>query len=120
MTKATAGTIDQYIADFPPETRAILQKVRQTIQAVAPEATETISYGIPTFDWHGKHLIHFAGWKTHIGLYPTPSGITHFSAELTPYVHDKGSVRFPIDRPMPYELIERMVRFRVNEQPTQK
>ncbi|MBM3148061.1 MAG: DUF1801 domain-containing protein, partial [Actinobacteria bacterium] len=83
--------------------------------SVAPGATETISYGIPTFDLEGTHLVHFAGYRAHIGLYPAPSGIAAFRDELEPYRPAKGSVRFPLDRPLPTGLIRRIVAFRVDE-----
>jgi uncharacterized protein YdhG (YjbR/CyaY superfamily) len=113
--RSTAGTIDDYIAEFPPQTQKVLQEVRALIRAVAPEATETISYAIPTFDLNGKHLVHFAGYAAHIGFYPTASGIAAFSEELRGYKSAKGSVQFPLDRPMPADLIRQIVEFRVAE-----
>jgi uncharacterized protein YdhG (YjbR/CyaY superfamily) len=109
-----ASTIDEYIAGFPPEIQAILQQVRATIHAAAPEATETISYQMPTFALHGN-LVHFAAFKHHIGFYPTPSGTAQFQQALAPYKGGKGSVRFPLDQPIPYELITEIVRFRAAE-----
>lgn len=106
---------DRNIAEFPAETQQVLQAVRGIIRAAAPDATETISYAMPTFDLKRKHLVHFAGYKHHIGLYPTSSGIAAFEAELTAYKHAKGSVQFPLDRPLPTDLIRRMVEFRVKE-----
>ncbi len=113
--RRTAATIDEYLGDFPPETRALLERLRAVIAEEAPEATETISYAIPTFDLAGKHLVHFAGYAGHVGLYPTPSGVTEFAEELAAYRHGKGTARFPIDRPLPEELIRRIVRFRIAE-----
>lgn len=113
--KPGAGSIDEYIAGFPPATARMLQELRALIRAVAPGATETISYGIPTFDLEGTHLVHFAGYRAHIGLYPAPSGIAAFRDELEPYRPAKGSVRFPLDRPLPTGLIRRIVAFRVDE-----
>ena len=115
-----ASPIDDYIAGFPPETQGILQQVRATIQAAAPAATETISYAIPTFDLGKKHLVHFAGFSSHIGFYPTPSGMAAFEEELKPYKRAKGSVQFPLNQPMPLELLQRMVEYRVAEVNTKK
>ena len=106
--------IDEYITGFPADIQAILQKIRRTIHEAAPEAVETISYQMPTFKLKGN-LVHFAAWKTHIGFYPTPSGITHFAAELAPYEKSKGTVHFPLDRPIPYDLIRKIVLVRVKE-----
>lgn len=113
--RSTADSIDEYIADFPPETRAALEEVRAVIRAAAPEAVETISYAIPTFDLNGKHLVHFAGYAKHIGFYPIPSGMEAFKEELKAYKQGKGSVQFPLDGPMPADLIRRIVEFRVAE-----
>jgi uncharacterized protein YdhG (YjbR/CyaY superfamily) len=113
--RATARTIDDYIAGCPPDVQELLQHVRNTIKAAAPEATETMSYGLPTFDLGGRHLVHFAAFKNHIGLYPTPSGIEAFEEELRPYKSGRGSVQFPLDRPLPLDLIARIVEFRVLE-----
>lgn len=113
-SRASARDIDEYIAGFPNEVREILSKIRATIREAAPEAQETINYGIPTFTLHGN-LVHFAAFKKHIGFYPTPSGIKKFEAELAGYESAKGSVQFPLDQPIPYELIARMVTFRVEE-----
>ena len=110
-----ASTIDEYIAGFPPETQARLQAVRALIAAIAPEATETISYAIPTFDLKGKHLVHFAGYASHIGFYPTPTGSDEFKEELSAYKTGKGSVQFPLSEPLPMDLIRRIVEFRVAE-----
>jgi uncharacterized protein YdhG (YjbR/CyaY superfamily) len=107
-------TIDEYVAQFPSETQDILNKLRQVIQETAPEATEKISYQMPTFALHGN-LVHFAAYENHIGFYPTPSGIEMFKDELSSYKGAKGSVQFPINKQLPYELIRRIVDFRVNE-----
>jgi uncharacterized protein YdhG (YjbR/CyaY superfamily) len=114
-TRATAGSIDEYIAGFPSATQKVLQEVRALIKASAPDATETISYAMPTFDLNGHHLVHFAGYERHIGFYPVPSGIEAFAEELQPYKRGKGSVQFPLGRPLPTELIRRIVEFRVAE-----
>ncbi len=106
--------IDEYIAAFPSEIQAILQQIRVIIKQAAPEATETISYQMPTFVLNGN-LVHFAAFKSHIGFYPIPTGIEAFKNELSGYKMGKGSVQFPIDQPMPLELISRIVKFRVDE-----
>ncbi|HEY5169686.1 MAG TPA: DUF1801 domain-containing protein [Thermoleophilia bacterium] len=115
MPRSTAATIDEYIADFPPETQAALEELRALIRASAPGATETISYAIPTFDLNGRHLVHFAGYAKHIGFYPIPSAMTAFAEELAPYKSGKGSAQFPLGRPLPADLIRRIVEFRVAE-----
>ncbi|AIS59322.1 iron chaperone [Listeria ivanovii] len=112
--KLEFSTIDEYIAGTPPETQPILQKIRETIQAAAPEATEKISYQMPTFYFEGN-LVHFALAKKHYGFYPAPSGIKAFEAELIAYKYSKGAVQFPIDKPVPYDLIAKMVTFRLAE-----
>ena len=110
----TPSSIDDYIAGFPPEIRDILTRIRAVIREAAPDATEAIKYRMPTFVLHGN-LVHFAAYKAHIGLYPTPTGIEAFGDELAPYVGGKGSVRFPLDQPIPYDLIRRIATFRVRE-----
>jgi uncharacterized protein YdhG (YjbR/CyaY superfamily) len=107
-------TIDEYIAGFPPDVQAILQEIRRTIREAAPEAQEAIKYRMPTFTLKGN-LVHFAAFKKHIGLYPTPTGVEEFKNELSAYKGAKGSVQFPLDKPIPYGLISRIVRFRVGE-----
>lgn len=107
-------TIDEYIAQFPPDVRNILIKLREIIHEAAPDATEKISYQMPTF-WLNGNLVHFAAFKNHIGFYPTPDGIIGFKDELSIYKNAKGSVQFPLDRPIPYDLISRIVRFRIAE-----
>ena len=106
--------IDAYIAGFPEDVQQILEKIRTTIQKAAPNAEETINYGIPTFTLKGN-LVHFAGFKKHIGFYPTPTGIEKFRKELSVYEGAKGSVQFPLDKPIPYGLISKIVKFRVKE-----
>lgn len=108
-------TIDEYIGTFSPEIQAVLQKMRQTIREAAPEAEETISYQMPTFKLKGKNLVHFAAFQHHIGFYPTPSGIEQFKAELSQYKWSKGAVQFSIDKPIPFDLVKRIVAFRVGE-----
>ncbi len=112
--RSTAGSIDEYIAALPPETQRVLQELRALIKAAAPDATETISYAIPTFDLNG-HLVHFAGYEKHIGFYPTARGVAAFKEELKPYKSGKGSVQFPLGRPLPTDLIRRIVELRVAE-----
>ena len=107
-------TIDEYIAGFPPEVQEILEKVRATIREAAPGAEETIKYRIPTFTLKGN-LVHFAAFKKHIGFYPTPTGIEQFKDELSVYEGAKGSVQFRLDKPIPFDLIRRIVEFRVRE-----
>lgn len=106
--------IDEYIAAFPDHVQVILKDIRATIRNAAPEAGETIAYRIPTFTLEGN-LVHFAAFAKHVGFYPTPTGIEKFARELSGYQSAKGSVKFPLDQPMPLELIDRIVRFRVSE-----
>ncbi|MBI5231514.1 MAG: DUF1801 domain-containing protein [Coriobacteriales bacterium] len=114
-SRSSATSIDEYIAEFPTETQKVLEEVRSLVRSLAPDSTETIAYAIPTFDLNGTHLVHFAGFARHIGFYPTPSGIEAFKGELKPYKYAKGSVQFPLDEPLPTDLIRRMVEFRVEE-----
>jgi len=114
MKNDTPATIDDYIAAFPPAVRLLLEEIRRTIRRAAPEAKEAIRYGIPTFVLNGN-LVHFGAFKNHIGFYPTPSAIAAFQGELSTYGTAKGSVQFPLDRPLPLDLITRIVRFRVEE-----
>jgi len=108
------NTIDEYISSFPKEIQTLLEQVRETIHQAAPKAEEAIKYAMPTFVLNGN-LVHFAAFKNHIGFYPVPSGIEAFKKELSFYKGAKGSVQFPLDKPMPLELISRIVQFRVNE-----
>lgn len=110
-------SIDDYIGQFPAEVQVILNKLRTVIKDSAPEAVEKISYQMPTFALHGN-LVHFAAYKNHIGFYPTPSGIEAFKQDLSDYKGAKGSVQFPLERPLPYELISKIVKFRVAENVT--
>ncbi len=107
-------SIDEYIATFPDEVQKILQELRATIRASAPDAEEKISYQMPTFFLKGN-LVHFAAYKNHVGFYPTPSGIEKFQQELSKYEGAKGSVKFPIDQPLPLTLVQKIVEFRVLE-----
>ena len=106
--------IDEYIARFPADVQAILEKVRTTIRTAAPEAKETISYQMPAFKLHGI-LVYFAGWKTHIGLYPPVSGGKALEKAVARYSGPKGNLQFPLDKPIPYDLIERIVKLRVKQ-----
>ena len=115
MANKQAETIDQYIAEFPPETKRLLEDLRRIIQETVPDAKETISYAIPTFDLNGKHLVHFAGWSQHVSFYPVPTGNELLQKDLEPYLSGKGTARFPLDKPLPSELIRRLVDFRVGE-----
>ena len=112
--KAGFTSIDEYIATFPKETQRILKEMRATIKAAAPDAEEKISYQMPTFFLKGN-LVHFAAFKSHIGFYPTPSGVEAFKDELSVYEGAKGSVQFAIEKPMPLKLITKIVKFRVAE-----
>lgn len=110
-----ANNVDEYIAAFPPEMQATLQQVRATIQENAPEAEEDIAYRMPAYKLNSRPLVYFAGYKSHIGFYATPSGHAEFAEELSKYKQGKGSVQFPLDEPVPLELIGRIVKFRVWE-----
>ncbi len=112
MKKIT--TIDEYIKTFPKEIQANLEKMRQTIRKAAPEAEEAISYRMPAFKLNG-YLVFFAAFKHHIGFYPTPSAILKFKKELSPYKFAKGSIQFPLDKPIPFNLVKKIVAFRVAE-----
>ena len=114
MKAGPASNIDEYVAGFPKEVQTILEKLRATVKKAAPEAKETINYAIPTFTLEGN-LVHFAAFKNHIGFYPAPSGIEAFKKELSVYEGAKGSVQFPMDRPLPLSLVTRIVKFRVKE-----
>jgi uncharacterized protein YdhG (YjbR/CyaY superfamily) len=106
--------IDEYIAGFPHDVQEILEKIRMTIRKAAPAAEETIKYQIPTFTLKGN-LVHFAAYKKHIGLYPAPTGIGKFKKELSIYGSGKGTLKFPLDKPIPFDLINKIVKFRVKE-----
>lgn len=114
MIATTSDTVDGYISGFPKDTQDILQQIRATIKSAAPDSTELIKYGIPTFVLHGN-LVHFGGYKNHIGFYPAPSGITQFEYELEPYKTGKGTLQFPLNKPLPLDLILRIVKFRVEQ-----
>ncbi|MFM9839902.1 MAG: iron chaperone [Cyclobacteriaceae bacterium] len=114
MKGEIACDIDEYISFHPESVRVQLEKLRQTIRKAAPKAEEAISYQMPAFKFHGM-LVYFAAYKKHIGFYPTGSGIAEFKKELSVYEGSKGTVRFPIDKPLPHELIGKIVKFRVKQ-----
>jgi len=112
--KTPAANIDEYIATFPTATQVILQQVRATIKQAAPDAKEAISYAMPAFKLNGN-LVYFAGYANHIGFYATPTGNHEFAEDLSKYKTGKGSIQFPINEPMPLDLITRIVKFRLKE-----
>ena len=114
MRGITAANIDEYIAGFPEDVQAILRRIRATIRKAAPEAEEDIKYQIPTFVFHGN-LVFFAAFKNHVSVYPAPRGKAEFKKELSSYQGGKGTVRFPLDQPIPFDLITRIVKFRIKE-----
>jgi uncharacterized protein YdhG (YjbR/CyaY superfamily) len=118
--KTQYKTVDEYIQTLPEDIQVVLEKIRQTIKKTAPEAIEGISYQMPAFKLNGKPLVYFAAFKSHIGFYPVPSGIESFKKELADYKYSKGSVQFPLDKPIPYDLVEKIVAFRVKENLTAK
>lgn len=111
----TSNTIDEYIAQYPKEVQLVLEKMRKTIHEVVPEASENISYGIPTFKLNGN-LVHFGAFKKHVGFFPGSSGVAAFQKELTQYVTSKGTIQFQLNEPIPYDLIKKITEFRVKEQ----
>lgn len=110
-------TVDEYLQSFPDDVRAILEKTRQAIRRAAPDAIETMSYGIPTFDLNGNHLVFLAGWKRHISVYPLPAGDSAYQLDIAPYKKVRSTLRFPLDRPIPYDLVERTVTLLQREKP---
>ena len=119
MQTGKPETIDEYNAGFPPEKRAILEKIRTTIRDAAPDAKEVISYRMPTFTQDGV-LVHYAAFKNHIGLYPPVSGDAELEAALAPYAGEKGNLRFPLDQPIPYDLIGRIVKHKLKQNEAKK
>jgi len=120
QTKKNQSTmIDEYISKFPKDVRDVLEELRLAIKKTAPKAKETIRYGIPTFTLNGN-LVHFAAFKNHIGFYPTPSAIEAFKKELSPFKQSKGTVQFPLDKPIPLELVKKIVEFRVQDNTSSK
>jgi uncharacterized protein YdhG (YjbR/CyaY superfamily) len=114
MQNIKAETIDEYIAAFPPNVQKKLKEIRSAIRTSAPEAEEKISYAIPTYTLNGN-LVHFAAFKNHVGFYPTPNGIEAFKKELSQYEGGKGTVQFPLDKPLPIALIKKIVKHRVRQ-----
>lgn len=108
-------TVDAYIKGAPPAVQPILRKIRKTIRDAAPKAEESIAYGMPAYKLNGKPLVYFGAFKNHIGIYATPRGHAEFKKELAKYKQGKGSVQFPIDEPIPYGLITKIVKFKVKE-----
>ena len=107
--------VDEYITGFPPDIQNILNRIRSIIKECAPEVLESISYGMPAYKTNGKPLVYFAAYKNHIGFYPTGSGIKHFESELGPYKWAKGSIQFPLNQEIPFDLIQKMVTYRLEE-----
>jgi uncharacterized protein YdhG (YjbR/CyaY superfamily) len=115
MAPGRLATVDDYIASFPDEVQVALEEVRRTIRTVVPSAGETISYRIPSITLDGAHLVYFAAWKHHISVYPVPAGDEAFEREIAPYRASKGTVRFPLGKPVPCDLVERLVALLVNQ-----
>lgn len=116
MTTAKPKDIDEYIARFPKDTQKLLEQIRATIKKSVPDAVETVSYGIPTFNLNGCYLIYFAGYKKHIGLYPVPTGNKTFDKDFSSYkTSGKGTIQFPLDKQIPLNLIHKIVKFRTKE-----
>jgi uncharacterized protein YdhG (YjbR/CyaY superfamily) len=119
-SKSQYKTMDEYIAKFPKNVRDVLEELRRVIRESAPEAEEAISYGMPTFKLNGN-LVHFAAWKNHVGFYPGgSSAIEAFKKELSPFKQSKGTVQFPIDKPIPFDLVKKIVKFRVKQNESKK
>ncbi len=115
MTTAKQTTIDAYIADFPKDVQKVLEQVRETIKKAAPGVEEKISYAIPAFTINKTNLVYFAGYKNHVGLYPAPTGNALFEKDFAGYKTGKGSIQFPLEKPMPLDLITKIVQFRMKE-----
>jgi uncharacterized protein YdhG (YjbR/CyaY superfamily) len=115
MPKINFSTIDKYISTFPKDVQKELETIRETIIKTAPEAEESISYQIPTFKINGRYLIYFAGFKNHVSIYPAPRAAAEFKKELSEYKGGKGTVQFPLDKPIPLSLIRRIVKYRIKE-----
>ncbi|NJC95125.1 MAG: hypothetical protein C3F07_20640 [Anaerolineales bacterium] len=115
MAKTNFQSIDDYIAACPEESRAYLEQIRKLIQSLAPDAKEKISYQIAAFELNGRNLIHFAGWKRHVSLYPIPAGNEAFERQISKYAAGKGTLKFPLDEPLPLKLIGRIIKLHVRE-----
>lgn len=113
-------TIDEYIAGFPPDVQTILGQIRQTAREAAPNAEETIRYKMPTFMLRGRYLVYFGAYKKHIGFYPAPIGVEQFQDETAVYASGSGTLKFPLDQPIPFDLIARIIKFRVQENAKKK
>ena len=113
IKKAGFTSIDEYIATFPESVQKIMKQLRKTIKAAAPGVEEAISYNMPTFNLNGKYLVYFAGWKTHIAFYGAPRGNAEFKEDLSAYETGQGTLKFPLDKPMPFDLITKIVKFRL-------
>lgn len=113
--QSALGSMDAYIAAFPPDVQAMLEQIRTTIRETAPDAQETIRYDMPTFTLNGRYLVYFAAYKKHIGLYPAPVGAAEFHEAVSRYGAGKGTLKFPLDQPLPLNLIRRIVQFRIKE-----
>ncbi len=109
------ATVDEYINSLPENTRLVLEKIRETVRKAAPEAVESISYQIPTFKLNGKKLVYFGGWKDHVGFYSISRGDRAFRKQIAPFETEKGALKFPIDKPFPYDLLKKLVKFRIEE-----
>jgi uncharacterized protein YdhG (YjbR/CyaY superfamily) len=118
--KKLITTVDAYISTFPVDTQAILEQIRQAIHRAAPDAVETMSYKIPTFDLNGKHLVFFACWKQHISLYPIPAGDEAFQQRISRYKRVRSTLQFPLDEPIPYDLVEQTVALLIMEKPAKE
>ena len=115
MAKTDFQSIDEYIAACPEEAHAYLGQIRKLIRALVPDAKEKISYQIACFELNGRNLIHFAGWKKHVSLYPVPAGDEAFERQIEPYMAGKGTLKFPLDEPLPVKLVEKIVKLHLAE-----
>jgi uncharacterized protein YdhG (YjbR/CyaY superfamily) len=116
MSPKSLNEVDKYISSFPEDVQEKLQTIRRTILAEIPDAEEKLGYGIPTYKLNGRNIVHFGGFKNHVGFYPTPSGLTTFADELEKYKVSKGTAQFPHDKPLPLGLVRKIVKFRVKEE----
>ncbi len=115
MAKTDFKSIDEYIAACPEQSQAYVQKIRETIRSAAPKAKEKIGYQLACFELNGKNLVHFGGWKSHASMYPIPSGTKEFTKEIAQYADGKGTIKFPLDKPLPLRLIRQVVKLRMKE-----
>lgn len=113
--KTKFNSVDEYIASFPEETQKVLEEVRAIIKSIVPDARENISYQIAAFEVNGKNFIHIAGWKQHISIYPIPAGTDAFNKEIAKYADGKGTMKFPLDKPLPLKLIEKAIKYRLTD-----